>query len=156
MGRIEHLRSHDCKGKFWFASPTGLDGSVERFEWRRSRGNEVRQVKAHGCGWKLVRMRDDSNLDDHDSQSFTSEKRDSAQHDRKSQALGMSSDGHEVVAVWAGGKCLSMHDVGQLEFLGSGADGSLGDGWAMMVLISSLCVWQKEQRDQATYGAIAA
>lgn len=66
-------------------------------------------------------------------------------------------EGEEVVAVWAkSGRWTSLHDVGELLFLGSGASGELGERWATMALMSSMCIWQKAMRDQAAMATASA
>ena len=78
---------------------------------------------------------------------------------------GRANSGHgseesaedEIVAVWAKTGCwTSLHDVGEFAFLGSGASGELGQRFAVMAVMTALCIWQKAMRDQATAGAVSA
>ena len=61
------------------------------------------------------------------------------------------------MAVWAKTGCwTSLHDVGEFAFHGSGASGELGQRFAVMAVMTALCIWQKAMRDQATAGAVSA
>lgn len=155
----EGLKRESWKSRWHFAIPVGSDGDVEVFEWRRSRGSEVKQIKGTWRGWKLVRLGNgrfpvskgsEKRVDDDDDLSLSSGE----------SGSGDGSDAfsrEEVVAVWASsGRYTSLHDVGELHFLGSGARGELGDRWAVMALMSYMCIWQKAMRDQATAGMTAA
>ncbi|RSL53483.1 hypothetical protein CEP54_010366 [Fusarium duplospermum] len=56
--REELLRSCTVSSKletYWFGMQVGEDRPVERFEWRQSRGREVKSTGAR-AGWKLVRL----------------------------------------------------------------------------------------------------
>lgn len=57
-----------------------------------------------------------------------------------------SSDGREIVAVWAGAGMASVSKVLRFRFLGTGADGSLGDRWAIMAVASALAIWNRDRR----------
>ncbi|KAK3294449.1 uncharacterized protein B0H64DRAFT_443528 [Chaetomium fimeti] len=124
---------------YWFAMEVG-DGQhrrVERFEWRRSRGSEVRSIADQSRwgygGWKLLRMGDESD--------------DSSGGHGKSGARvdGYSSDQKEVVAVWAhaGTVKSAMSKMGDFEYRGSGATGELGQLWSIMAAMTCMCIWQK-------------
>ena len=126
---------------FWFAMRIG-DGPgqrVERFEWRHSRGVEVRSVEGGSrWGWKLVRMGPGS---------------DKAVGETESQAESSS----EVVAVWADPGSLSLSRVGEFELKGSGATGELGQLWSLMAVVSCMCIWQmRMQRNAAAAVAVSA
>ncbi|RDA83783.1 hypothetical protein CP532_5198 [Ophiocordyceps camponoti-leonardi (nom. inval.)] len=56
--KVEELR---CEGKGWsmsysFVTSVGEGGLPEKFEWRSSRGDEVKSLGEHSYGWKLVRL----------------------------------------------------------------------------------------------------
>ncbi|KAF5566113.1 hypothetical protein FPANT_14142 [Fusarium pseudoanthophilum] len=115
---------------FWFDTQVGHgpDQRIEGFEWRRSRGPEVESVgQSRRGGLKLVRL-----------------------GSTEGHGYGYSSDGKEVVAVWANARSFSSFSaVGELQFLGSGATGELGQLWALMAVMSCMSIWQKEARDHA-------
>jgi hypothetical protein len=127
---------------FWFAMEIG-DGQhrrVERFEWRRSRGSEVRSIADQSrwghAGWKLLRMGDESN----DSKD---QKKSGARMD------GYSSDQKEVVAVWAhaGTMKSARSKVGDFGYRGSGATGEFGQLWSIMAVMTCMCIWQKSKQE---------
>lgn len=154
----ESLRRRPRKCVWWFAAPTARNGELEVFEWRRSHGNEVKQLGGSRWGWKLVRVgRAGRDEPPEGKESFdASELSDdgSLAEYEKGRAEASTSDGKEVVAVWARtGLWTSLHDVGEFQLLGSGATGELGDRWAVMALMSILCIWQKAMRDQSAAAA---
>ena len=51
---IQAVREHFWKDMHTFAMPVG--GRMERFQWRRSRGKEVKRLGGWGSKWKLVRL----------------------------------------------------------------------------------------------------
>ncbi|PFH60479.1 hypothetical protein XA68_10869 [Ophiocordyceps unilateralis] len=56
--RVEELR---CDGKGWsmvysFVMPVSEGALPEKFEWRSSRGDEVKSLGEHSYGWKLVQL----------------------------------------------------------------------------------------------------
>ncbi|PHH79568.1 hypothetical protein CDD80_4448 [Ophiocordyceps camponoti-rufipedis] len=62
--RIEELR---CEGKGWsmiysFVTSTSEGALPEKFEWRSSRGEEVKALGEHSYGWKLVRLGSDEEV----------------------------------------------------------------------------------------------
>lgn len=137
---------------FWFALQVGqgANRSVERFEWRQSRGSEVKSLGRSSQGWKLVR------LGTYDAkQVVQNEGEGRSSSDREE---GFSSDGKEVVAVWANQKLMTRHmlTLGEFEFRGSGATGELGQAWALMALMSMMCAWQKEYQTTTAASAAAA
>ncbi|KAI1030642.1 hypothetical protein LB505_004125 [Fusarium chuoi] len=130
----------------------GPDQRVERFEWRRSRGAEVMSVGLSSWGgYKLVRL-DSTNT----KEEYHSSKGDL--HHSSTNGEGYTSDGKEVVAVWASTSSFqSGSDVGEFHFRGSGATGELGQLWALMAVMSCMSIWQKVQGNaQAARGAAAA
>ncbi|KAF5005388.1 hypothetical protein FDECE_8152 [Fusarium decemcellulare] len=135
------------KGRWWFATRVGHgpEAHVERFEWRRSHGSEVKSIGQSRWGWKLVRL-GSSKQDEYSSDEEAPDERD-----------GFTSDGKEVVAVWAGSSTFkSLSGVGELHFRGSGATGELGTLWSLMAIMSCMAIFQKAMRDAATAGATAS
>lgn len=160
----ETLRREPRKSKWWFALPIGPNGELETFEWRRSRGSEVKQLNASWRGWKLVRK---GRTSSHDHQAavdqFSKQDDDSLPRysidDEKSDSGSAMEDtaGEEIVAVWAkSGTWTSLHDIGEFAFHGSGASGELGQRFAIMAVMTALSIWQKAMRDAETAGAASA
>lgn len=161
----EGLRRQSRKNKWTFALPVGIDGEMETFEWRRSRGSEIKQLGASWRGWKLVRMgssgrgqHDAAQYHEKDDESLPRYSSEDEKHERADSAHASEESGEdEIVAVWAKtGTWTSLHDVGEFAFLGSGASGELGQRFAVMAVMTALCIWQKAMRDQATAGAVSA
>ena len=161
----EGLRRQSRRNKWWFALPVGIDGEVETFEWRRSRGAEIKQLGASWRGWKLVRLgsnnhgqRDAAQYQEVDDESLPRYSSEDEKHERADSAHATEeAEEDEVVAVWAKTGCwTSLHDVGEFAFLGSGASGELGQRFAVMAVMTALCIWQKAMRDQATAGAVSS
>lgn len=164
----EGLRRQSRKNKWTFAIPVGVHGEVETFEWRRSRGSEIKQLGASWRGWKLVRLGSSSRGQYDAAQDMYHEKDDESlprysssedeKHGRADSAHAIEESGEgEIVAVWAKTGCwTSLHDVGEFAFHGSGASGELGSRFAVMAVMTALCIWQKAMRDQATAGAVSA
>jgi hypothetical protein len=67
----------------------------------------------------------------------------------------LTSDGKEVVAVWANPGTLSFSKLGHFEFRGSGAIGELGTLWSIMAVMSCMCIWQKSMQSAITTGVVA-
>jgi hypothetical protein len=83
--------------------------------------------------------------------------------------ISRSSDGREVVAVFAGAvSSISMSKstpmspmsnnnnkskVLRFRFLGTGADGSLGDRWAIMAVATALAIWNRDRRSSSANSA---
>jgi hypothetical protein len=72
--------------------------------------------------------------------------------DREGLTSGWTSDGKEVVAVWANAGVMTLFKVGMLEFRGSGATGELGLAWSVMVAVSAMCMWQRSMQTNITAG----
>ncbi|RCI15577.1 hypothetical protein L249_3421 [Ophiocordyceps polyrhachis-furcata BCC 54312] len=121
--RVEELR---CEGKGWsmsysFVTSVGEGGLPEKFEWRSSRGDEVKSLGEHSYGWKLMRL---------------------------------GSQEEEVVAVGADAKISrSLSKVGAFGFVGRGASGELGDGWAVMAVASLIRIIQRQWQTGITVAA---
>jgi hypothetical protein len=161
----ESLRRQSRKNKWTFAIPVGGNGEVEVFEWRRSRGSEIKQLGASWRGWKLVRMgssgrgqHDAAEYHEKDDESLPRYSSEDEKHGRADSVHAIEENGEgEIVAVWAKSGCwTSLHDVGEFAFHGSGATGELGQRFAVMAVMTALCIWQKAMRDQATAGAASA
>ncbi|KAH8648576.1 hypothetical protein BX600DRAFT_442862 [Xylariales sp. PMI_506] len=105
-------------------------GRREAFEWRHSHGGEVDGLGGRGRGWKLVRLA------------------------ASGSGASRSSDGKEVVAVWANAS-MSATKILNFEFLGSGATGVLGERWAIMAVITALRIWDKERKARSSSAAAA-
>ncbi|KAI1438684.1 hypothetical protein GGR50DRAFT_375799 [Xylaria sp. CBS 124048] len=125
-----------------FSIETSLSsGAREHFEWRHSSGIEVEALGGRHSGWKLVRV------------SPPPVYRLGRKHNN---ALGgHSSDGREVVAVWSG-PIMFMNKVLRFRFLGSGADGCLGERWAIMAVASALAIWNRDRRSRNNLAAAAS
>jgi hypothetical protein len=135
---VEPFRRHvSLKHETWdfvLAVMTGIERQAEKFEWRRTHGDEIASLRGGKStyGWKLVRLRAS----------------DSAGVDIKedSRILGESSDGKEVVAVWTDDTQTWFRGdekgvVGKLEFAGIGAsvgNGGLGEQWKIFAMMSAL------------------
>jgi hypothetical protein len=107
--------------------PMGL--KRERFEWRRSRGQDIPGVGARIFGHKLVRLAADA-----------------------AGTGNRASDGAEVVAVCSGpGSAYTGSKVFKFTFVGSGASGALGERWATMAIITALGGWREDVRRRLFY-----
>ncbi|KAI8964965.1 hypothetical protein F5Y11DRAFT_362880 [Daldinia sp. FL1419] len=116
-----------------FTIETGPGGRREAFEWRRSRGEEVRVLGGRERGWKLVRLRTDAptGLGGQGRAVFG--------------GGATAGDGREVVAVWAWAT-MSLTKKLRFRFLGSGASGVLGERWAVMAVVTALWSFERERR----------
>ncbi|KAK2043516.1 hypothetical protein LZ31DRAFT_524394 [Colletotrichum somersetense] len=101
-----------------------IGGRSERFQWRPSRGKEVRGLAGYSSGWKLVRM---------------TSREAGVGGKRKSREEGFTSDGREVVAVIA--HTLSVRKDFVFAVLGSGCSGALGSAWETAALLSGIWRW---------------
>jgi hypothetical protein len=135
---IEPFRRHvSLKHETWdfvMAIVTDNERQAEKFEWRRTHGDEIASLRdgKSTYGWKLVRLRS----------------RASAGGDIKeiSRILGESSDGKEVVAVWTDDTQTWFRGddkgvAGKFEFAESGAaagDGGFGEQWKIFAMMSAL------------------
>lgn len=105
----------------------------EPFEWRHSYGAAVDSLGGSWTGWKLVRM---------------------ARGPPPGASGGsppgefVTSDGCEVVAVWAGAGALSFTESARFRFVGTGDTGLLGERWAVAAVMSALGIWEKERREK--------
>ncbi|KAI0401371.1 hypothetical protein F4802DRAFT_618957 [Xylaria palmicola] len=127
-------------------------GRRESFEWRHSSGVEVEALGGRHSGWKLVRL---VNTTGATTTTTTSGKNNKTKARAKNSDRASATDDHnnapssggrEVVAVWAAGPGLFAPEVLRFRFLGAGANGSLGERWAVMAVASALAVWHRDRR----------
>lgn len=113
---------------YTFSIETG-HGRREKFEWRSSKGSEVKGLSSdkHPTGRKLVRL---------DTEA------DGVGGTRAVRDQGATSDGREVVAVWADNAKWSGNKAGVLQFLGSGASGVLGERFGVMAIVTAVRIWE--------------
>lgn len=132
---------------------TSGGGAYERFEWRHSSGVEVEALGGRHSGWKLVRMSSSSTAigvskgeQQKSSQQQSHTHHSIMKHGRNSDGDSSSNnEGKEVVAVWVmAGPFLAR--VLRFRFLASGADGSLGERWAVLAVASALAIWNRDRR----------
>ncbi|KAI1504930.1 hypothetical protein F5X99DRAFT_370312 [Biscogniauxia marginata] len=122
-----------------FAMDVGPGGELRReeFEWRHSSGGEIQSLDGDSVGWKLVRLSEGS----------------SAGGKGHARPAGLTSDGKEIVAVWAHNASLSMTKAFKFQFLGSGLTGVLGDRWAAAALVSAVRMWWVDYQSRAATAA---
>ncbi|KAK1995154.1 hypothetical protein LX36DRAFT_174697 [Colletotrichum falcatum] len=101
-----------------------VGGLLESFQWRPSRGKEVKGLGGHSSGWKLVRM---------------APQEAGVGGEGKNRGEGLASDGREVVAAIA--PTLSFRKDFVFAFLGSGRSGALGSAWDTAALVSGIWRW---------------
>lgn len=112
---------------YTFETSVGPKGTTrERFEWRKSHGNEIKELAGHSYGWKLVRLAGPVN---------------SLGGSRKERDHGYTSDGLEVVALIAHNASWSMTKGFRFAFIGSGLTGTMGQNWEILVVTSALQMW---------------
>jgi hypothetical protein len=146
----EPLRKHtSLTHETWdFVCPIGSDGErqVEKFEWRRSHGDETASLRdgKSTYGWKLIRLHSESNVVSLDN-----------------KPSGHSSDGKEIVAAWTDDSLTWFRGVekgvvGKFAFTGSGADGGLGEQWKLFAVVSALHMRQVGLQQAKSTGSSAA
>ncbi|KAK2057138.1 hypothetical protein LY76DRAFT_627288 [Colletotrichum caudatum] len=101
-----------------------IGGRSKRFQWRPSKGKEMRGLAGYSSGWKLVRM---------------ASREAGVGGKRKSREEGFTSDGKEAVAVIA--HSLSLRKDFAFAVLGSGRSGALGSAWEAAALLSGIWRW---------------
>ncbi|KAI8632890.1 hypothetical protein F5Y19DRAFT_419352 [Xylariaceae sp. FL1651] len=141
--RIEMHRHWSLKHEtFTFEADIGIGKEThrEQFEWRTSHGDEVKELHALKFGWKLVRL---------SNQPL------GGGGQRATRVLGSTSDGNEVVAVWAINGSMSLTKAFKFQFMGSALTGMMGDRWATAALISALRIWLLEMQGSASAGSAA-
>lgn len=118
-----------------FSIEVGTDRSnvhQETFEWRHSSGSAIAALGASHEGWKLVRL---------------NTPRPAPGQPQRQPAL-VTSDGYEVVALWADA-LMSLTKQLKFAFCAAGRTGQLGERWAVMAAISAIAIWEKELGNQA-------
>ncbi|CAI7594331.1 unnamed protein product [Penicillium glandicola] len=122
-GSLKHLSP-----SYTFEICVGPKGTTpERFEWRKSQGNEIKELAAGlSYGWKLVRLAGPVN---------------SVGGSRKERDRGYTSDGLEIVALIAHNASWSMTKGFRFAFMGTGLTGTMGENWEIVVVISALQMW---------------
>ncbi|KAI2781015.1 hypothetical protein F4815DRAFT_444911 [Daldinia loculata] len=114
-----------------------LESRRERFEWRPTQGNEVCNMFRHAKGFKLVRLKS------YGPGNGKGGKRDYRHMDE-------TSDGKEVVAVWATEKnwmplnLIPTNKPFKFELRASGKSGELGSQFGYFAIATALKVWSYE------------
>ena len=118
----------------------GGGGALRRegFEWRASHGDEVKELDRWSHGWKLVRLHGEA---------------EGIGGTRAVRDAGTTSDGKEVVAVFATYSGWSRTKAAKFRFLGTGAAGHLGRRFAIMAVITALRIWDLQKKKQAAAAA---
>ncbi|KAJ5607596.1 hypothetical protein N7537_004215 [Penicillium hordei] len=110
-----------------FEISVGPKGTTpEKFEWRKSHGNEIKELVGFSYGWKLVRL--------------TGPVKNVA-GSRKDRDRGYTSDGLEIVALIAHNASWSMTKGFRFAFMGAGLTGTMGENWEIVVVTSALQLW---------------
>ncbi|KAK7736155.1 hypothetical protein SLS53_007183 [Cytospora paraplurivora] len=116
----------ETKGRFSVDVPlaSGFGSRKEAFQWRPTRGQAVKVLGKHS-GLKLVRLATDV-----------------------TQGSGyIASGGGETVAVLGFRKLnLRRRSSAAFQFLGSGAQGVLGEDWEVAAVMTAIGLWDKHQR----------
>ncbi|KAK8039122.1 hypothetical protein PG993_007533 [Apiospora rasikravindrae] len=141
LGAITAAGGDDTNGEGEGGDPASNQWTRERFEWRHSRGNEVKQLDKLNSGWKLVRIHSEA---------------DGVGGTRRARDAGASSDGKELVAVFAEVSGWSTSKVVKFKFLGSGATGEMGPRWALMAVMTALRIWDTQNGLSESAAATAA
>lgn len=106
----------------------------ERFEWRHSKGDEVRALGKQLQGWKLVWLGSGGGGGVGGGGGSSS----------GSAGGPKSSDGNGVVAVWAHGH-MSRSKFFCFQFVGSGLGSGMGDRWTLVTILTALRMWDRER-----------
>ncbi|KAH6880101.1 hypothetical protein B0T10DRAFT_565873 [Thelonectria olida] len=133
------------KDTFWFGIRVGEgeDRHSEKFEWRHSRGNEIKSVGQASTGWKLVRI------------GSSMGRAAATEQEVGPKGDGFTKDGKEIVAVWAHGKTFGdIKNMGEVQFLGSGATGEFGIQWSIMAMMSCFCIWLRTSQQSTTMAGV--
>jgi len=151
-GSLEHTKELLTASSNW-STPVfqfsievqGAGGQLKRedFEWRSTRGEEVRGLGSKWArGWKLVRM---------SSEAFRG-----PGGERHERDEGTTSDGKEIVAVWAHNSSWSMTKLFKFRFQGSALTGVLGERFDIMALTTAVHMWYQELAAGAAASSAAA
>jgi hypothetical protein len=111
----------------------------ERFEWRQSHGPEVTGLSSsHAWGYKLVRLESP-----HASRPSADEPESSRRGGKRAERdVGQTSDGKDVVAVWADNMKTSMTKYVKFQLLGDALGGAMGEVFDIMAVATGLRIWQ--------------
>ncbi|KPM45140.1 hypothetical protein AK830_g1312 [Neonectria ditissima] len=125
----EHLKCNMALKQFTFSFAfdvgIGKDTRRERFEWRPSRGEDVKVLDKWAWGWKLVRLGAPEG----------------GQGSRSERGTGKTNDSNDTFAVWAENSTWTMSKCGKFHFIGAGSTGELSEEWAFMAIMSVLRLW---------------
>ncbi|KAJ0158658.1 hypothetical protein CTA2_11131 [Colletotrichum tanaceti] len=142
LALLHHLNEPTLVNRELYELLIDIGGVEERFQWRPSRGKEVKSVGKHAVGWKLVRMV---------TTAAAQQQQQQQQHHpqvggvdggggwRKRRGEGFSSHWEEVVAVIALTFCEKKKFT--FLFLGSGRSGALGEAWQAAALLTGVWRW---------------
>lgn len=134
------IRMHGCSSsRQEFEVPLGAGLPTERFEWRSSRGDEVKELSGgFNFGWKLVRL---------DGPPIVPGTVDTSNG-------GYSSDGKEIVAVGIQARLLKRNP--EFQFLGTGATGQLGETFEIVAIMGFLRLCELASQEAAAGAAGAS
>ncbi|KAF7552119.1 hypothetical protein G7Z17_g4554 [Cylindrodendrum hubeiense] len=140
-----HFKPGFFRDKIWFEMEVGGEKGCrkERFEWKKSYGSEIRSVGGWS-GWKLVRVKNEerNKVVENDPEKVMNQDPEKIMEDTPNEQDGSKSGRDDIVAVWADAT-MSFLKVGEFQFQGAGATGEFGQVWALMAVLSCMCVWQK-------------
>ena len=119
--------------KHGLSIPVGEKGQVEQFEWRSSHGDEIKTLAGSSWGYKLARLEGPNTKASGSSSSSSS---------AAAREVGFTSDGHEVVAVFAPNGSASLTKAVRFCFMGSGMTGTMGEAWEIVALTSALKLFE--------------
>ena len=118
---------NSCARTFLVFVPGPHKESMEvQFEWRRSHGSEIKDLAGNSYGWKLVRSKGPAVA---------------AGGSRQERTKGTTSDGKEILAVFAYSISASITKALKFAFMGEGLTGILGEEWEIAAVISGLWLW---------------
>ncbi|KAI1448889.1 hypothetical protein F5Y02DRAFT_284424 [Annulohypoxylon stygium] len=117
--------------RFQFAIDVGLQAGQltrESFEWRYDEGEFIAVfLEGARSGWKLVRLADEEAGSDYDGPQ--------------------PAPRQEIVAVWAYTK-MSLTKILKCRYLGTGASGVFGERWSIMVAMTAMRMYQRQQKNK--------
>ncbi|EKV10210.1 polyketide cyclase [Penicillium digitatum] len=118
---------------YTFETSVGPKGTTrEKFEWRKSYGNEFKELAGLSYGWKLARLTGPVN---------------SVGGSKKERDRGYTSDGLEIVALIAHNASWSLTKGFRFIFMGAGLTGTMGEIWEIVVVTSALQLWVMDVQD---------
>lgn len=127
--------------KFTFQVNVSKGGPSESFEWRSSRGPEIRELAGGvSFGYKLVWE--------------SSEPQPLAQSEGKGKKKerGMSSDGKEIVAAVAHNASISFSKGLKFAFRGTGRTGALGEEFELMAVMTAVSLYNMDMEAMTNGG----